>query len=160
QALRSEKQRLLKERDKKIDAAIRRLQRERLEHEENSKTEADDEARRLDESHAQGKRLLIEKQKQWEERHAECTGALHSLIETRRELALKSRELTAEQGLLSLRLQKTEGANKEGANAARDEEARVLKEHQELMSEVRLRRAELEQTIKDFESQSTGTQAR
>ncbi len=48
----------------------------------------------------------------------------------RRNLALKSRELTAEQGLLSLRAQKAEAANKEGAGAARDEEARVLKEHQ------------------------------
>ncbi|CAM9129976.1 unnamed protein product, partial [Scytosiphon promiscuus] len=160
EALRLEKQRLLKERDKKIDTAIRRLQRERLEHEETCKAEADDEACRLDESHAKGKRQLVEKQTQWEGRHAECTDALHSLIETRRELALKSRELTAQQGLVSLRLQKAESANTEGANAARDEEARVLKEHQELMSEVRLRRAELEQTIKDFEAESTGTQAR
>lgn len=48
----------------------------------------------------------------------------------RRELALKYRELTAEQGLLSLRVQKVETANKEGASAARDEEARNLKEHQ------------------------------
>jgi len=48
----------------------------------------------------------------------------------RRNLALKSRELTAEQGLLSLRAQKAEAATKEGAGAARDEEARVLKEHQ------------------------------
>lgn len=43
---------------------------------------------------------------------------------------MKSRELTAEQGLVSLRAQKAETANKEGASAARDEEARVLKEHQ------------------------------
>lgn len=52
QALRAERQRLLKERDKKIDAAIRRLQRERLEHEETCKAEADDEAHRLDEVRA------------------------------------------------------------------------------------------------------------
>ncbi len=49
QALRSEKERLERERDKKIDGAIRRIQRERLEFEETSKAEADEEARRLDE---------------------------------------------------------------------------------------------------------------
>ncbi|CAM9546463.1 unnamed protein product [Ectocarpus sp. 4 AP-2014] len=160
EALRSEKQRLLKDRDKRIDAAIRRIQRERIENEETSKAEAEEEARVQEESHAQAKRLLAEKQGQWEERHSECTDALHSLVDTRRELALKSRELTAEQGILSLRVQKAEAANKEGASAARDEEARVLKEHQELMSESRLRRAELEQKIKDHEAESAGMQAR
>ena len=49
QALRAERERLEKERDKKIDAAIRRIQRERLEFEETSKAEAEEEARRLDE---------------------------------------------------------------------------------------------------------------
>ncbi len=34
-------------------------------------------------SHAQAKRLLTEKKGQWEQRHAECTDALHSLVETR-----------------------------------------------------------------------------
>lgn len=48
----------------------------------------------------------------------------------RRELALRSREVTAELGLLSLRVQKSEAAVKEGASAAREKEERVLKEHQ------------------------------
>ena len=52
QALRAERERLEKERDKKIDAAIRRIQRERLEFEETSKAEAEEEARRLDEVRA------------------------------------------------------------------------------------------------------------
>lgn len=38
---------------------------------------------RCRQSHAQSKRLLTEKQGQWEERHAKCTEALHSLVETR-----------------------------------------------------------------------------
>lgn len=44
-----EKTRLLKERDKKIDVAIRKLQRERLEYEETSKAKAEKEAARLNE---------------------------------------------------------------------------------------------------------------
>lgn len=39
---------LTKDRDKKIDAAIRRLQRERLEFEETSKAEAEEESHRLE----------------------------------------------------------------------------------------------------------------
>lgn len=54
QALRLEKERLERERDKKIDTAIRRIQRERLEFEENSKAEAEEEARRLDEVCSEG----------------------------------------------------------------------------------------------------------
>jgi len=50
QALRLEKERLERERDKKIDTAIRRIQRERLEFEETSKAEAEQETRRLDEA--------------------------------------------------------------------------------------------------------------
>lgn len=40
---------MVRERDKKIDAAIRRIQRERLEFDETSKAEAEEEARRLEE---------------------------------------------------------------------------------------------------------------
>lgn len=47
----------------------------------------------------------------------------------RRRLALKSRELTAELGLLSLKVQKAEASNREGATSAREEEEQVLKEH-------------------------------
>ncbi|CAN0454397.1 unnamed protein product, partial [Laminaria digitata] len=83
EAIRSEKERLTTERDKKIDLAIRRLQRERLEFEETSKAEAEREARRLEESHVEGKRVLAEKQEQWEVRHADCTDALQSLVESR-----------------------------------------------------------------------------
>lgn len=36
---------MLKDRDKRIDAAIRRIQRERIENEETSKAEAEEEAR-------------------------------------------------------------------------------------------------------------------
>lgn len=48
----------------------------------------------------------------------------------RRELALKHQELAAETGLLSSKAQRAEAAVKEGASAARDDEARVLKDHQ------------------------------
>ncbi|CAN0010056.1 unnamed protein product, partial [Pylaiella littoralis] len=160
ESLRVENQRLLKERNNKLDAAVRRIRRDRIEHEEASQAEAEKEERRVNESHARAKRLLAEKLEQWEQRHAECTDALYSLVETRRELALKSRELTAEEGLLSLRARKVETSNKDGASAARDEEARNLKEHQELMSESRLRRAELEQKIKDCNAETAGMQAR
>lgn len=44
-----EHEHLSKERDKKVDDVNRRLQRERLEFEKNSKAEADQEACRLDE---------------------------------------------------------------------------------------------------------------
>lgn len=44
-----ERERLLRERDKKIDAAIRRLQRERLESEDRLKVDGEEEAHRLDE---------------------------------------------------------------------------------------------------------------
>eukprot|EP00903_Cladosiphon_okamuranus_P008626 g8272.t1 len=160
EALRSEKQRLARERDKKVEAAIRRIQRERLDFEETSKAEAEEESRRLEESHAHSKRQLAEKQGQWEERHAECTETLHSLVETRRELALKHQELSAEKGLLSSKAQRAEAAIKEGASAARDDEARVLKDQQELMAESRLRRAELEHKIQSHEKESAGMQAR
>lgn len=49
QALRGEKQRLARERDRKLDAAIRRIQRERVEFDDASKAEAEEEARRLEE---------------------------------------------------------------------------------------------------------------
>ena len=49
QALRGEKQRLARERDQKLDAAIRRIQRERVEFDDASKAEAEEEARRLEE---------------------------------------------------------------------------------------------------------------
>lgn len=55
---------------------------------------------------------------------------LFTYSQRRRELALRSREVTAELGLVSLQVQKAEAALKEGAGAARDEETRVLKDHQ------------------------------
>eukprot|EP00904_Undaria_pinnatifida_P012992 jgi/Undpi1/8823/HiC_scaffold_25.g11285.m1 len=153
QAIRLEKEMLTKDRDKKIDAAIRRLQRERLEFEETSKAEAEEESHRLEQSHVKDKRLLREKQEQWEARHAECMDVLQSLVESRRAAALKSRELTAQEGLLTLRVQKMEATYKEEASAARDEETRVLKEHQEMMSETRLRRQELQQKVQSSDAE-------
>lgn len=63
------------------------------------------------------------------------TGSLPLLIR-RRELALKHQELAAEKGLLSSKAQKAEAAIKEGASAARDDEARVLKDHQVCFTHV------------------------
>lgn len=45
-------------------------------------------------------------------------------------MSLQIKELVAELGLLTLRASKNEAISKEGASAARDEEARVLREHQ------------------------------
>lgn len=64
----------------------------------------------------------------------------------RRELSLKTRELAAELELLSLRADKADAVNKEGANAARDEESRFLRGHQvqgglEIVSAKRMRDA-------------------
>lgn len=59
-----------------------------------------------------------------------CRKPTRSCFLRRRELALKHQGLSAEKGLLSSKVQKAEAANKEGASAARDDEARVLKDHQ------------------------------
>lgn len=48
----------------------------------------------------------------------------------RRNISLRAREVTAEVGLISLKADKRDATCKEGANNARDEETRVLKEHQ------------------------------
>lgn len=59
QGLQLEKQRLVRERDKKVDAAIRRIQKERLEFDETSKAEAEEETRRLDEVGRFGRRQYV-----------------------------------------------------------------------------------------------------
>ncbi|CAM9392230.1 unnamed protein product [Ascophyllum nodosum] len=155
-----ERERLTTERDKKIDETIRRLQRDRLDFEERFKAEVVAEAYRVEEAHAKDLRALKEKQEQWGKRHEGCTEALHSLVESRRELALRSREVTVELDLVLLKLQKAEATAREGSAVARDEETHFLQGHQELMSESRSRRAELEQRIKSSEDETSGIQIR
>lgn len=48
----------------------------------------------------------------------------------RRDLALRSREVTAELDLVLLKVEKAEAETREGAVATRDEETRLLQRHQ------------------------------